>query len=172
MITEAFAQIRPNQALQISIQGVPASEAARLNSRYQVSASGYITMWQIGQIKAAGKTKNALGATIASAYKAKGIYTSPTFQVISQSDDQVVAKTFTVGGQVRQPGPKPYRDGVTLFEAVQAAGGATPFGAMNRVKLFRGGKMKVYNLKNDKTKAIRIYADDTIEVPQKKWTGN
>ena len=167
-----MASIKPNQSLQISIQGVPAAEQSRLNSKYQVSASGYITMWKIGTIKASGKTKDQLAASIAAAYRAKGIYTAPVFQVIAQNEDGVVLKTFTVGGQVRSPGSQPYRDGLTIFEAVQAAGGPTPFGAMNRVKLFRAGNVKEYNIKSDKLKGIRIYPGDTIEVPQKKWTGN
>lgn len=163
--------IKPNQALQITIQGVPPAEASRLNSKYQVSSSGYITMWQIGSVKASGRNKQQLAAAIAAAYRSKGIYNAPVFQVTSQSEEQRVALTFTVGGQVKGPGPKPYRDGLTLFEAVQAAGGPTPFGAMNRVKLFRAGKMKEYNLKNDTHKGIRVYASDTIEVPQKRWNG-
>jgi len=165
------AQIRANQTLEISIQGVPASEQARLNSTYQVSSSGYITMWQIGQIRAAGKTQTQLASSIASAYRARQIYVSPTFQVIVPNDRGIVQKTFTVGGQVKSTGPKPYRDGLTLFEAVQAAGGETPFGAINRVKLFRNGKIYEYNLKNDRHKGVRIYSGDTVEVPQKNWRG-
>jgi len=167
----AQAQIKANQTLQIQIQGVPPGEQARLNAQYQVSSSGYITMWQIGQIRAAGKTKSQLAASIASAYKAREIYTSPTFQVIAPDESNLVAKTFTVGGQVKAPGPKPYRDGLTLFEAVQAAGGETAFGAVNRTKLFRRGKVYTYNLKNDKHKGVKVYAADTIEVPQKDWKG-
>ena len=54
---------------------------------------------------------------------------------------------------------------------MQAAGGESPYGAINRVNLFRNGKRYVYNLKNDKHKSVKIYAKDIIEVPQKKWTG-
>ncbi|MEN8693999.1 MAG: polysaccharide biosynthesis/export family protein [Akkermansiaceae bacterium] len=167
----ANAQIRVNQTLQISIQGVPATEQSRLNSTYQVSSSGSITMWEIGAIRASGLTAGELAARIAEEYKRRGIYTNPNFQVILPSDSQLVTKTFVVGGAVRSSGQRPFTDGLTLFGAVQAAGGETEFGAVTRIKLYRNGKMQTLNLKNDVDKNFRIRPDDMIEVPQKNWIG-
>jgi len=163
--------IKPNQPLEIKVLGVPPSEQARLNSSYQVSSSGTITLWEIGVVRASGRTPSQLAASIAAAYKAKGIYTSPNFQVTTPTDGALVQKRFTVGGQVKSPGPKPYTNGLTLYTAVQTAGGKTPFGATNRVKLFRNGKVHVYNLKDDRHKRVKIYPGDSIEVPQTDWKG-
>ena len=163
--------IQANQPLEIKVLGVPPSEQARLNSSYQVSSSGTITLWEIGVIRASGRTPNQLAASIAAAYKAKGIYTSPNFQVTTTTDGGLVQKRFTVGGQVKSPGPKPYTNGLTLYTAVQTAGGKTAFGATNRVKLFRNGKVYQYDLNNDQHKRIKIYPGDAIEVPQTNWTG-
>ena len=168
---QAGAQIRVNQTLQIVIQGVPQAEQTRLNSTYQVSSSGNITMWEIGKIKAAGLSPDALQLKIASEYKRRGIYTNPNFQVILPSDSGLVTKTFVVGGEVRSSGPKPYTDGMTLFGAIQAAGGETEFGATTRIKLYRAGKMQTLNLKNNTDKNFRIRPDDMLEVPQKNWIG-
>ena len=172
-VTVSYGQvIRGKQILQISITGVPIAEQGRLNSTYPVSEDGYIEMWKIGRIKAAGASKAALATTIASRYKAAQIYTSPVFQVMSTKDAETTDNhVFTVGGQVRQSGPKQWTEGLTLYGAVQAAGGESPYGAINRVNLFRNGKRYVYNLKNDKHKSVKIYAKDIIEVPQKKWNG-
>ena len=163
--------IQVNQTLEIKVLGVPASEQARLNSAYQVSTAGTVTLWEIGVIKASGRTPNQLAAAISAAYKAKGIYTNPNFQVTTPTDGGLVQKRFTVGGQVKLPGPKPFTNGLTLYTAVQTAGGKTPFGATNRVKLFRNGKVYQYNLKDDRHKNIRIYPGDAIEVPQTDWKG-
>lgn len=166
-----WANIKPNQTLKIRILGVPSGEQSRLNAEYQVSASGYINMWQIGAIKASGKTKTRLAADIAAKYRASGIYTAPSFQITSQTDQTLVQKTITLGGQVKKAGPIAYRDGLTLFEALQAGGGETAFGAINRVKLHRQGKVREYNLKDDRFKTIAVYPGDLIEVPEKKWNG-
>ncbi|MDA7881857.1 polysaccharide biosynthesis/export family protein [Akkermansiaceae bacterium] len=163
--------IQANQTLEIKVLGVPPSEQARLNSSYQVSSSGTVTLWEIGVIKASGRTPNQLAAAIAAAYKEKGIYTSPNFQVTTPTDGALVQKRFTVGGQVKAPGPKPYTNGLTLYTAIQTAGGKTPFGATNRVKLFRNGKVYTYNLMDDRYKNIKIYPGDAIEVPQTDWKG-
>lgn len=166
------SDIKPNQTLQISIQGVPPSEQARLNSTYQVSAGGTITMWEIGTIRASGRTASQLAATIAAAYRSRGIYNNPSFQVVVPNDQNIVLKTVTVGGFVNGPGPKPYRDGMTLWEAVSAAGGANAFGASNRVKLYRNGKVYTYNLKTDQHKGVKMYPGDAVEVPEKNIWGN
>ena len=61
----------------------------------------------------------------------------------------------------------PYNRTLTLYQAIQAAGGATEFGSMKRVKLFRGGKQKQYDLTQAQFMQIPLEPNDTIEVPQK-----
>ena len=133
--------IQSGRAVQITIQGVPMQEATRINGTYPVSDSGYVRLWQIGNIKAAGLDSTALGRSIEAAYKKAEIYTSPTIQVLTDSSDRLVEQMLTVGGKVRAPGAKPYQTGMTLFQAVMAAGGPTEFGAVNRVKLYRNGRV-------------------------------
>lgn len=77
----------------------------------------------------------------------------------------------TIGGQVRRPGPVPFQKKLTIFAAIQAAGGPTEFGAMRRVKVIRAGKVEVYDFTDDRSKSILIQPDDTVEVPQKNLIG-
>jgi len=159
--------VRPDQRLGLSISGVPVSEKGRLDAEYSVSSDGYITMWIIGRVKASGLTKSALAASIASKYKAAQIYTDPVFQVFSGADDGANdVLSFTVGGQVRSPGQKPWTKGMTLYTAVQAAGGENQYAAMNRVKLYRNRKVYIYDLKRQNHKGVLIYSRDVIEVPE------
>jgi protein involved in polysaccharide export with SLBB domain len=60
---------------------------------------------------------------------------------------------------------------MTLYNAIQAAGGETPFGAINRVKLFRNGSVYTYDLRIDQHKTVKIYEKDMIDVPQTGWNG-
>ena len=78
---------------------------------------------------------------------------------------------ITIGGQVRRPGPVEVREKLTLYAAIQSAGGATEFGAMRRVKVYRGDEVLTYDLTKKENMKVLVEADDTIEVPQKNWIG-
>lgn len=172
-LASANAQIvRTGQTLQISITGVPVSEKGRLDATYSVSGDGYIEMWMIGKVKASGLSKSALATKIASQYKAAQIYTNPVFQVFSGEDAKAQDNQFfTVGGQVRSPGQKQWTQGMTLYSAIQGAGGETPYAAMNRVKLYRNGQAYVYDMKRQDHKGVKIYSRDVIEVPEGNLIG-
>jgi len=163
--------VEAGRAIQITVQGVPPAEQARLNGTYPVSDGGYIRMWQVGNIRAAGLDSNALAQSIEAAYKNAEIYSSPNFQVVSTSGDSIVQEVITVGGKVRMPGPKPHQKGMTLFEAVAAAGGATEFGAKNRVRLYRNKNVYTYDLNTAAHKILLVYPGDIIDVPDTNWRG-
>ncbi len=166
-----LAQIQPGRAIIITISGVPTEEKTRFDVNYPVSESGMINMPLIGQVKAAGLRADQLQAVLESRYKTAGIYTHPTFQVIDSDASKIAAQVVVVGGQVRRPGPVPYNRNMTLYQAIANAGGATEFGSMNRVKVLRAGKQKIYDLKELRFMQIPLEPDDTIEVPQKNWLG-
>lgn len=172
MVVPCFASpIETGQVIQIQILGVPPGEQARINATYPVSDRGYVTMWKVGSIKAAGMGTDALARTIEAAYRNAEIYTSPTIQIIADSSDNLVQQLVTVGGKVRSPGAKPYQRGMTLFQAIMAAGGATEFGADNRVKLYRGGRVYTYDLNKGEHKLLLVYPKDVIDIPQKNVIG-
>ena len=163
--------IQAGQVIQIKIIGVPPGEAVRINNEYPVDDSGYVRLWEIGTLKAAGLSATALAKKIESAYRSAQIYTNPTIQIFTDSGDSLVQEIVTVGGKVQGPGAKPYQAGMTLFQAVMAAGGPTDFGAINRVKLYRNGKVFTYDLTKGDHKLLKVYPNDTIDVPQKNWRG-
>ena len=166
------AQIEAGGAIKIAIQGVPAGEQARINGSYPVSEKGFITMWKIGTIKVLGSETDVLARKIEAAYRDAEIYTSPVIQIVADSGDNITVQMVTVGGKVRAPGPKPYRRGMTLYQAVMSAGGPTEFGAVNRISLFRNGKRYIYDLNKGEHKLLKLYPKDTVDVPQKTVFGN
>jgi polysaccharide export outer membrane protein len=167
MSASLLAQIQPGRAIQITISGVPPDEKARFDPIYPVSEGGMINMPFIGQVKAAGLMAEQLATALQARYKAAGIYTNPTFQVIDSDAKRLEEKVVVVGGQVRRTGPVPYNRNLTLYQAIQSAGGATEFGSMKRVKLLRNGQQKQYDLTQLQYMQIPLEPDDTIEVPQK-----
>jgi len=170
-VSGALAQIQAGRAIQITISGVPPEEKARFDPIYPVSESGMINMPLIGQVRAAGLRAEQLASSLESRYREAGIYTNPTFQVIDSSARTLEQQVVHVGGHVRRTGPVPHSRTLTLYQAIQAAGGPTEFGSMRRVKLFRAGKQKQYDLTQAQFMHIPLEPDDTIEVPQKDLLG-
>lgn len=174
LITPAFAQseIKVGKALQITIQGVPAEEQQKINGQYMVTDSGMINMPHLSPIRAVGMNPGSLANVIQSRYKSEGIYRNPTIQIFANMEGAGVDKqSVTVGGHVRRPGPVEYSRELTLYQAIQAAGGATEFGSLRRVVLFRGGKGRSYDVTQAQFMNIPLSPSDTIEVPQKTVLG-
>lgn len=77
-----------------------------------------------------------------------------------------------VAGHVRQPGPLEVPQGMTIAEAIEAAGGATEFGSLKRVCLRRGGKQRQLDLRTETFRNLLLEPNDTVEVPQKMVWGD
>jgi polysaccharide export outer membrane protein len=163
----ALAQIVNGRGIEIRVQGVPIEEKGRIDGAYSVSDSGTVRMPLIGEVSIAGLSTNAAAAKLEGVYKENGIYTSPTFQISATSADAIRQDQVTISGFVRGAGPKPFTPGMTLYQAVAAAGGPNEFGDMKRVLLMRGKNSRVYNLNNLQDRNIILQPDDTVEVPEK-----
>ena len=159
--------IVPGQAIQVNILGVPPKDQGNINATYNVNKNGYIRVWYLKDVKASGLSPDALARKIEAAYKSSQIFTNPTVQVFAGDDQKLQQKMITVGGDVRAPGPKPHSRDMTLYQAITAAGGPSEFARVTEIKLYRNGKLYVYDLKNSQHKLLKIYAGDTIEVPRK-----
>lgn len=170
-VSHGQTTISPGRAIEIRIQGVPPEETARINNTYPVSEAGYVRMPFIGNIRAAGLSPDSLAQSIEASYRAAKIYNNPTIQVFATSDETINELILTVGGWVRRPGPVKYNRGMTLYNAVQAAGGATEFGSMYRVQVIRNGKLTQFDLTETRAKTFQVEPNDTIEVPQKNIFG-
>ncbi len=165
--TSVLAEIQAGRAINITISNVPPEEKSRIDSMYPVSESGFINMPFIGQIRASGMRGEQLASVLEARYKSEGYYTNPTIQVFISDAQGIEQQVVHIGGQVGRPGPAKWSKGLTLYQAIQAAGGPTPFGSMKRVKLFRGNQQKQYDLTQSQFMHIPLEPDDTIEVPQK-----
>ena len=172
LVSSAMSQIEAGQSVIVKIMGVPAEDKARIDEVYPISKAGKINLPYVNELPAAGLEAGQLAKSIQKAYKDGGIFNNAVVQVIANKIDiGPTEEQVHVGGHVRTPGPRPFRDGLTVWQAVQAAGGATEFGAMNRVVLYRDGKQQKIDLKTAKGKAVVAESDDTIEVPQKNIIG-
>jgi polysaccharide export outer membrane protein len=168
LVCPVLSQIEAGTSVQITIQGVPGEEKSRIDGMYPVSESGTVNLPFIGTMRAAGIRPEALASSIQNAYKSAEIYADPTIQVVWTTEaGGVRSQVVHVGGHVRKTGPVPFQRNLTIWQAVQAAGGATEFGSLKRVKLYRAGKTQTYDIENPQFKQIPLQPDDTLEVPEK-----
>lgn len=172
LVSPILAQIETGTSVQITIMGVPGEEKQKIDAVYPVGQNGTVNMPFIGSIRAAGLQPESLAASIQNAYRSAQIYRNPTIQVIDTRGGMTAREQMVhVGGQVRRPGPVAYQKNLTIYQAVQGAGGSTEFGSLKRVKLFRNGKTTTYDLTKPQFMRVPMQRDDTIEVPQKNWLG-
>lgn len=173
------AQVRSGETVTITIKGVPANEQTSINGQYVISDGGYIYMPMLKSgIKASGNSSSTLARRIEAAYKSAEIYSNPRITIITAGDeirginDRKQANRFvTVAGHVKRPGPVQYNDGMTIYEAVAAAGDASTFGAMNRVEVLSRGRKSIYNMKTDRHRTLKVKPGDIITVPEKNMLG-
>ena len=173
LVSSALSQIQAGQSVIIKIMGVPAEEKVKIDETYPVSNKGMVNLPFLDDgIRAAGLQSDELARVIEKAYRDAEIYPKPTISVMSNAIEiKPVEQVVHLAGEVRAPGPKAFMKGLTVFQAIQAAGGANQFGAMNRVILWRMGKQQKIDLRTAEGKGVVTVPDDTIEVPEKNIFG-
>lgn len=103
-----------------------------------VRPDGMITVPLIGDIQAGGQTPETVAATIKD--KLEAYVRDPQVAVIlTQLRSHEYLSRVRVTGAVRTPVSLPYRQGMTILDAVLAAGGTTEFAAPDRTELYRHG---------------------------------
>jgi protein involved in polysaccharide export with SLBB domain len=163
--------INAGQLVKITLRGVPPEESVRVSGDYPVSSSGTINLPLISPLQAAGLSPTALATRIENAYKSAEIFNEPTVSVIASTGEAIATQVVHVGGHVRRTGRVEYVPGLTIYQAIQIAGGADEFGAMNRVLLNRNGKVQAIDVTKAQFKNFVLLQNDTIEVPEKNIFG-
>lgn len=117
-----------------------------------VRPDGKITAPLIGDVVAGGKTPEEVAADIKD--KLKSYVRDPQVAVILTAlRSHEYLSRVRVTGAVRTPVSLPYRQGMTVLDAVLAAGGTTEFAAPDRTELYRedtAGVTKPYGVRLDK----------------------
>ncbi len=119
--------INPSDVLELTFQLTP-----EFNQTVTVQPDGYITLKDVGDLKAVGYTLPELTESIKAAYSK--ILHDP---VISVDPKDFEKPYFIVGGQVGRPGKFDWRGNVTLTQAIAIAGGFTDASRHSQVLLFR-----------------------------------
>ena len=107
-------------------------QVAELTRTLQVDANGQISLPLLGTISAAGKSPAQLADFIANSLRGRYVRNP---QVTVNAD--TINQTFTVDGQVKEPGLYPVLGKMTLQRAIASAKGLTEYANTNYVVVFR-----------------------------------
>ncbi len=119
--------IQPGDVLTVSVWKEDGLQAEVL-----VRPDGGISFPLVGDISAAGKTVQQLSALISE--RLKKYIPDP---VVTVSTKALTGNTVYVIGKVNRPGELPITHYVDVMQALSMAGGATPFAALNDIKILR-----------------------------------
>ncbi len=162
------AAFRTGDTIELRIGGVPAEETQLVTGAYTVDGEGYINLPHVGKVRAAGLGQAALQRAVEAAYRSGEIYTNPTITVTVPTTLRFV----NVSGDVRQPRRVEYTSDLTVLGAISAAGGFTDYADQRKVRLMRGGRVQMVDIKavrSNPSLDIILLPGDQIEVPQSFW---
>lgn len=126
-----------------------------------IDDNGNVTLPFLGDILAAGRPTSELETSIREQYISGGYYRSITVSVVMPQ------RTYFIRGEVKSPGRFPVVGGLTMLQAIAAAGGYTEFANPKKVSLIRGGRSTNINMRDIERKPeqdIRLESGDVIVV--------
>ena len=162
--------IGPGDALQVFVW-----RNAELSSTVPVRPDGKISTPLVEDMVAVGKTPTLLARDIE---KVLAEYVkSPQVNVIVTQPLSAFSQVKVIG-QVVKPQSLPYREGMTVLDALLTVGGLGPYAAGNRAKVVRieGGKQTEISVnlgriidKGDMTQNLKLQPGDVIVVPETRF---
>ena len=144
----------PNDHVHVNVFG-----ETELTNDYEVDGSGFVSIPLAGRVRAAGLTTGQLSHAIATRLT-DGIIRDPkvTVEIASYAP-------YYIQGEVKQGGEFVYKSGLTVMDAVAAAGGFTYRADEDRVLLRRAGQPgeQLYRL----DAPIPVYPGDNIRIRER-----
>jgi len=162
--------IGPGDVMQVFVWRNP-----ELTATVPVRPDGKISTPLVEDMVAVGKSPSALARDIE---KVLGEYVrSPQVNVIVTQPASVFSQVKIIG-QVSRPQALPFREGMTVLDAVLAVGGLAPFAAGNRARLVRtvDGKPQEIHVRlgalvndGDMKQNILLKPGDVLVVPESRF---
>jgi len=138
-----------------------------MNQAQKIRADGKVSLPQIGEVTASGRTLNQFQNELKAMYKSQLKNTD----VVVTLDSAVIE--IYVAGAVRSPGKMAFDRPTTILQAIMQAGGGSPFANLRRVQVIRISnsveRTQVLDLRptlaGRTTRAFYVKNGDIIQVP-------
>lgn len=169
------AELKVGDRISVTLRGVPSEDAAKVSGDYRVNERGEVRPPLLeGGVRCVGLTPLQLAERMEASYRNAGIYQKPRVEVVAAKAVEADGARISVGGSVRRSGPVPFRGGLTVLQAIDAAGGRDEFGSRN-IFLIRKGRQYCLDFKQLAHLNIVVEPDDSLQVDQKgildRWKG-
>lgn len=156
--------------IQVIVKNIPAEDTANVNGEYSVNrGDGTISLPYLSKrIHVEGLTARDIESVVRSNYLSQQIYADPIVQIILGAKNEVPVETrfIQVSGYVGKKSNLPYREGITLIEALLDAGDITDYGS-RKIQITRGGVTRTYDYFSAKDRGIKLLPKDVIYVPRR-----
>lgn len=155
--------------IQVMLKNIPTEDVATVSSDYVVNrGDGTITLPYLkNRIRVEGMTARDIETIVRNQYVAQEIYSDPIVQVILNKGEVPVDTRFIqVAGFVAKKSNLPYREGITLIEALLECGDITDYGS-RKIQITRGSVTRTYDYFSARDRNIRLLPKDVIFVPRR-----
>lgn len=160
-------QVGPGDVLEVVVVG-----EEKLPKDYEVQPDGSLDFPYAPAIKVDGLDARQIATAISEHLVKAKFLLRPQVQVKVK---QYNSKKIQIIGQVVKPGPMPYQDGMTVVQAISAAGWFTPLADTNHVQVIRlvsEGKsvnaiVSVDAITDNARADVKLQQGDTIKVDQR-----
>ncbi|MBE6409122.1 MAG: hypothetical protein E7034_00810 [Akkermansiaceae bacterium] len=150
-------------------KNLPTGEAANVDGEYQVSRSdGTILLpFLESRLSVLGKTARQVEDMVRSQYIAQKIYTDPiVIARVGHKGEDLEARFVQVTGYVHAKKNLPYREGITLIQALIECGDISDHGS-RKIQITRGTVTRTYDYFSARDRAIKLMPNDVIFVPRR-----
>lgn len=159
-------QVGPGDVLEVLVVGED-----KLPKEYEIASDGSLDFPYTTSFKAAGLDPREIAAAIRERLVIAKYLVDPQVQVKVKAYN---SKKVQIIGQVAKPGPQPYQDGLTLVQAISAAGWFTPLADTNNVHVIRlvpsgsvNAIVSVDAITDNVRPDVKLQQGDTIKVDQR-----
>lgn len=150
-------------------KNLPTGEAANVDGEYLVSRSdGTILLpFLESRMSVLGKTARQVEDMVRSQYIAQKIYTDPiVIARVGHKGEDLEARFVQVTGYVHAKKNLPYREGITLIQALIECGDISDHGS-RKVQITRGTVTRTYDYFSARDRSIKLMPNDVIFVPRR-----
>ncbi len=159
---------REGSTVTVTFKNIPTEDAVNVNGDYSVNrADGTIAMPYLeSPVRVAGRTSRDIENMLRNLYISQQIYSQPIVSVSVLSTEEITEmrkRYIEVSGYVGQKKNLPYRDGITLSEAILDCGDITDYGS-RYVQVTRNGKVQTYDYFSARDRSIKLHPQDKVYV--------
>lgn len=169
---DASTEPRATKGGTVSVQfkNIPSEDVNNVNGEYAVSRQdGTISLpYLSGRVSVVGLTARQVENKLRSLYLTQQIYSDPIVManVGPKGEAAVDARYVQVTGYVAGKKNLPYREGMTLIQALIECGDITDFGS-RKIQITRGKVTRTYDYFSARDRSIKLMPNDSVFVPRR-----